>query len=76
MSWGDPINLTDPEIKDRLDKWFGLRFASYPQPMIDGIKAIASLPMDDRERAADALKAFFCVHCGSPDTDCQCWNDE
>lgn len=68
--------LSDAEIKDRLDKWFGLRYATYRPEMVAGIREIVSLPPEERERAANALKAFFCVHCGSDDTDCQCWNDE
>ena len=70
------MDLTDANITDRLDKWFGLRYASYPQAMLDGIRAIVSLPIDERERATSALKAFFCTHCGSADIHCQCWNDE
>ena len=68
--------MTNAEVKDRLDKWFGLRYATYPYSMIKGIKEIVSLPPDDRKRAIDAFTAFFCVHCGGNDPQCQCWNDE
>lgn len=67
--------MTEAEIKDRLDKWFGLRYASYPQPMLDSIRAIVSLPAHERERTVSGLKAFFCAHCGDDDPQCQCWND-
>lgn len=70
------MELTEAQIKDRLDKWFGLKFASYPQPMLDGIKEIVSLPSDERGRAISALSAFMCWHCGDDDPSCQCWNDE
>jgi hypothetical protein len=70
------IEMTEPEIKDRLDKWFGLRYASYPQPLLDAIKAVISLPRDQRASAVNAFKGFFCVHCGSDDSGCQCSNDD
>lgn len=70
------MELTEAQIKDRLDRWFGLRYASYPQSMLDGIRLFVSLPADDREKATNALNAFFCIHCGGDNPDCQCWNDE
>jgi hypothetical protein len=68
--------LSHPEIQDRLDKWFGLRNASYPDAMIQALSLIVHMTPDDRERTVSACNAFFCVHCGGDDPGCQCWNDE
>ncbi len=36
---------------------------------------IDAMDMQDRGKLIDWLKTYYCV-CGSPDTDCKCWNDE
>ncbi len=37
---------------------------------------IKKLPIDERDSFFDYLKDNYCLHCGSNDTTCQCWNDE
>lgn len=73
---GGPLGLTDDEIRARLDDWFGEGRVEYSPALINGIQAFTSMPWQERETAVSALKAFFCIHCGSETIGCQCWNDE
>lgn len=68
--------MTELEIRDRVDKWLGVRFASYPEEMIKSIGLVMEMNPDDRARFVETLYAFFCVHCGSDDLPCHCQNDE
>lgn len=52
--------------------WKNMRSELFDE-WIDGLN---NLDSNDREVYFNLLKAKFCMHCGSDDTGCQCWNDE
>jgi len=72
--------MTQAEIKNNLDRWFGLKFAAYPPAMLTALAVLINMKPDDRKRTLDACGAFFCPHCGDTQSmdqpRCQCWNDE
>lgn len=39
-------------------------------------QALGDFSAEQREMFFSQLRSRFCIHCGSPDPGCQCWNDE
>lgn len=70
----DEGKMTEHEIRDRLNKWFGDE--RYPGDAARVIGMILDMAPDDRGRTVHALQGFLCIYCGSDDLPCHCQNDE
>ena len=64
-----------PWQKEILDKFASMPSQSGRRWLI--VEIMKQLPSADREALFEnILPRHFCMHCGSLDTNCQCWNDE
>ena len=68
-------NRTSKELLSRIKK---LRAEDDCYPIISRMEAtISALSDKDREELFEnVLPSLFCMHCGSKNPHCQCWNDE
>lgn len=69
------IDMTEREIRNRLERWFGVQASD------EIVKATATFikrTPNDRVQMVQALSAFFCIHCGcdTGELSCHCQNDE
>lgn len=69
--------MDNQEILRRLNEWAAGPFAlpSISVGTANVIAAILEMPAAERAATVEACSEFFCVHCGSDDPQCQCWND-
>jgi len=40
------------------------------------IEKLREADVHTRQHMIDVLRANVCIHCGDPNPECQCWNDE
>lgn len=66
----DSMLICFDQMADRLQSPAPVQGGGYPQEFVEGL--IAAMTDDERMN----FFSNYCKYCGTPDTYCQCWNDE